>query len=87
MNRLIAQARKELTQLRRDRLALALALLLPLIQLTLMGNSFALIVRDLPIIVQDFAEDTRRLQPRHGRKVDRCFGVTGTTQDATIFCT
>jgi ABC-2 type transport system permease protein len=54
MNRLIAQARKELTQLMRDRLALALALLLPLIQLTLMGNSFALIVRDLPIIVQDF---------------------------------
>jgi ABC-2 type transport system permease protein len=54
MKRLIAQARKELTQLMRDRLALALALLLPLIQLTLMGNSFALIVRDLPIIVQDF---------------------------------
>jgi ABC-2 type transport system permease protein len=54
MNRLIAQARKDLTQLMRDRLALALALLLPLIQRTLMGNSFALIVRDLPIIVQDF---------------------------------
>ena len=54
MNRLLAQARKELTQLMRDRLALALVLLLPLIQLTLMGNSFALIVRDLPIIVQDF---------------------------------
>src|SRR3984893_9085562 len=54
MNRLIAQARKELTQLMRDRMALALVLVLPLIQLTLMGNSFALIVRDLPIIVQDF---------------------------------
>jgi ABC-2 type transport system permease protein len=54
MNRLIAQARKELTQLTRDRMALALVLVLPLIQLTLMGNSFALIVRDLPIIVQDF---------------------------------
>ena len=54
MKRLIAQTRKELTQLTRDRMALALALLLPLIQLTLMGNSFALIVRDLPIIVQDF---------------------------------
>ena len=54
MNRLIVQARKELTQLMRDRLALALALLLPLIQLTLMGNALALIVRDLPIVVQDF---------------------------------
>jgi ABC-2 type transport system permease protein len=53
VKRLLAQTRKELTELARDRLALALALLLPLIQLTLMGNSFALIVHDLPIVVQD----------------------------------
>lgn len=54
MTRLVAQARKELTQLRRDRLALALALVLPLMQLTLMGNSFSMMVRDLPIVAQDF---------------------------------
>src|SRR6267143_462887 len=45
--------RKELVQLRRDRLALALALLLPMLQLLLMGNAFTLIVRDLPLVVQD----------------------------------
>ena len=33
MTRIFAQARKELTQLLRDRLALALALLLPIFQL------------------------------------------------------
>ena len=52
--RILAQVRKELRQLARDRLALALALLLPLMQLTLMGQSLAFIVRDLPIVVQDF---------------------------------
>jgi len=54
MTRIFAQARKELTQLLRDRLALALALLLPIFQLLLMGNSISMIVRDLPIVVQDF---------------------------------
>jgi drug efflux transport system permease protein len=52
--RILAQVRKELRQLTRDRLAVALALLLPLIQLTLMGQSLAFIVRDLPLVVQDF---------------------------------
>jgi ABC-2 type transport system permease protein len=52
--RTLAQVRKELTQLVRDRLAVALALFLPLIQLTLMGNSLAFIVSDLPVVVQDF---------------------------------
>lgn len=53
MTRILAQARKELTQLLRDRLALALALVLPIIQLLLMGSSINMVVRDLPIIVQD----------------------------------
>lgn len=52
--RVRAQVRKELRQFTRDRLAVALALLLPLIQLTLMGQSLAFIVRDLPVVVQDF---------------------------------
>jgi ABC-2 type transport system permease protein len=52
--RVLAQVRKELRQLIRDRLAVALALVLPLIQLTLMGQSLAFIVRDLPLVVQDF---------------------------------
>lgn len=53
MKRVIAQVRKELVQLARDRLALGLALLLPMIQLVLMGAAFSFIVRDLPLVVQD----------------------------------
>jgi ABC-2 type transport system permease protein len=53
MRRILAQMRKELTQILRDRLALALALVLPLIQFMLMGNSVSLSVNNLPIIVQD----------------------------------
>jgi ABC-2 type transport system permease protein len=53
MRRILSQARKELTQILRDRLALALALLLPCILLFLMGNSIALKVSGIPIIVQD----------------------------------
>ncbi len=54
MRRILAQARKELTQIFRDRLALILALVLPLIILFLLGTTLSLDVRDLPIIVQDF---------------------------------
>jgi drug efflux transport system permease protein len=58
VNRVFAQTRKELTQLMRDRLALALALLLPLFQLFLMGSSLSLTVSNLPIIVQDLDDST-----------------------------
>ena len=54
MRRIIAQARKELTQLRRDPLALALALVLPLGLTALMGTTVSLTVTDMPIVVQDF---------------------------------
>lgn len=53
MSRVYAQMRKELVQFARDRLALALALVLPLLQLLLMGSALSLIVRDLPLVVQD----------------------------------
>jgi len=53
MRRILAQARKELTQLLRDRLAVALALLLPVILLLLQTTAISLTVKDLPIIVQD----------------------------------
>jgi ABC-2 type transport system permease protein len=52
--RVFAQARKELTQIRRDRLALTMALLLPLALLLLLSNAISLTVNDLPLIVQDF---------------------------------
>src|SRR5579863_9234474 len=53
MRRIIAQARKELTQLLRDRLAVALALLLPVVLMLLQTTAISLTVKDLPIIVQD----------------------------------
>src|SRR5215472_10279039 len=58
MRRVFAQARKELTQIFRDRLALLLALVLPLIILFLLGTALSLTVHDLPIIVQDFDDSS-----------------------------
>src|SRR5690348_7945450 len=53
MSRIIAQARKELTQLVRDRRALVLALAVPVAQLFIMTSGISLSVNDLPIVVQD----------------------------------
>jgi ABC-2 type transport system permease protein len=53
MRRILAQARKELIQIVRDRLALTLAVLLPLGLLMLLGTSISLSVTELPIVVQD----------------------------------
>jgi ABC-2 type transport system permease protein len=54
MRRILAQTRKELTQIVRDWRTLLLALGLPLVLLMLMGNAISLTVNHLPIIVQDF---------------------------------
>ena len=53
MRRILAQARKELIQIRRDKLALTLALLLPVGLLLLLGTSISLSGTELPIVVQD----------------------------------
>jgi drug efflux transport system permease protein len=53
MRRIIAQARKELTQTLRDRLALALALVLPVGLIALLGTAISLTVTDMPIVIQD----------------------------------
>src|SRR2546429_1426131 len=57
MRRIIAQARKELTQLFRDRLTVVLALVLPLILMALLGTAISLTVTDLPVVIQDL-DDT-----------------------------
>jgi ABC-2 type transport system permease protein len=54
MRRIFAQTRKELTQILRDRLALALVLALPVMILFLLGSAISLTVSGLPIVVQDF---------------------------------
>lgn len=53
MKRIRAQVRKELTQLRRDRLTLALALVLPVLLLLLLSKATSLTVKDIPLVVQD----------------------------------
>ena len=53
MMRILAQTRKELIQFLRDRLSLALALVLPVILVLLLGRAFSLSVTDVPIVVQD----------------------------------
>src|SRR5580765_2705603 len=53
MKRILAQVKKELTQLRRDRLTLALALVLPVLLLLLLSKATSLSVRDIPVAVQD----------------------------------
>jgi ABC-2 type transport system permease protein len=54
MRRIVAQARKELTQIVRDWRTLALALVLPVVMLMLMSAALSLTVNELPIVVQDF---------------------------------
>jgi ABC-2 type transport system permease protein len=53
MRRIWAQAWKELTQMVRDRLALTLALVLPVVLLVLQSTAISLTVSDLPLVVQN----------------------------------
>jgi ABC-2 type transport system permease protein len=53
MKRVLAQVKKELTQLWRDKLTLALALVLPVILLLLLSNATSLTVKNIPVAVQD----------------------------------
>jgi len=53
MERVLVQVRKELTQLSRDKLTLALALVLPVLLLLLLSSATSLTVKDIPVAVQD----------------------------------
>jgi ABC-2 type transport system permease protein len=54
MNRILAQCLKELNQLRRDRLTVALALILPLGMLLIYGYAIRLETKNIPLSIQDF---------------------------------
>ena len=54
MRRIVAQIRKELTQIIRDWRTLSLALALPLVLLVLLSVGLSLTVNDLPIVMRDF---------------------------------
>ena len=53
MSRTLVIARKELLQLRRDRLTLAMMVALPLVQLLLFGYAINTDVRHIPTLVYD----------------------------------
>src|SRR4030095_4687522 len=53
MRRVLAQVKKELTQLSRDKFTLALALVLPVLLLLLLSNATSPTVKDIPVAVQD----------------------------------
>lgn len=53
--RILAQCKKELAQFRRDRLTMALAIVLPLATLLIFGFAIRLETKDIPIVVQDFS--------------------------------
>lgn len=54
MKRIWSQCRKDLIQFRRDRLTVALALLLPLMTLLIYGFAVRLEAKNIPLVVQDF---------------------------------
>src|SRR4030095_13368382 len=54
MKRILVQAQKEWNEIRRDRLSLALAILLPIFSLLLFGYGIRLESKDIPIVVRDF---------------------------------
>ena len=58
MRRIFAQTTKELTQITRDRLAVTLALILPMCLLLLLGTAISLTVTALPIVVQDLDDSS-----------------------------
>src|SRR5262249_40679069 len=58
MERVLAQVRKELTQLFRDPLTLALALVLPVLLLLLLSGATSLTVKGIPVAVQDLDKTT-----------------------------
>ncbi|MBX7220837.1 MAG: ABC transporter permease [Blastocatellia bacterium] len=62
MKRIIAQAIKELKQVTRDRLTLALALVLPLILLVLYGKVISFTVTGLPLVIRDYDQTPRSRQ-------------------------
>jgi ABC-2 type transport system permease protein len=54
VRRIIAQSRKELTQIVRDWRTLTLALVLPIVLILLISSAISLTVNELPIVVQDY---------------------------------
>src|SRR5215813_8694798 len=81
MKRILAQVKKELVQLWRDRLTLALALVLPVLLLLLLSKATSLTVKDIPVVVQDLDKTpmSRRYLDAVGTSLS--FKLTGLATD------
>lgn len=75
MRRIVAQTRKELTQIVRDWRTFLLALILPLILLMLLGNAISLSVTDMPMVVQDLDDSPASRQLIDGFRSSLTFRV------------
>lgn len=54
-------------------------------EMVLFGESEEFIaIGSIPLIIEDFAEDSGRGKPGHASQVDSGFGMTGATEDATF---
>src|SRR5437667_3461506 len=83
MKRILAQVRKELTQLWRDRLTLALALYLPVILLLLLSKATSLSVKDIPVAVQDLDRTAMSRQYIEAVSASLSFKVTALPPDVS----
>jgi ABC-2 type transport system permease protein len=70
MKRILAQATKELNQFRRDRLTMALAIVLPLLTLFIFGFAIRLESKDIPIVIQDLD-----ISPRSRAYIEQIFAT------------
>lgn len=76
MKRIFAQARKELTQIFRDRLTIALALVLPLILLVLYGKAISFSVTGVSVIVEDHDGSSRSREYTEAIAASLTFRIT-----------
>lgn len=83
MKRILAQVRKELTQILRDRLALVLALALPVGIVALLGTTISLTVSDIPIVIQDMDQTPLSRQYADAFRSSLTFRVIGLPVDAS----
>jgi drug efflux transport system permease protein len=80
-NRLIAMARKELIQIRRDSRSLLIALFMPIMQLVLLGYGISLDVKHIPVYAydQEGSQDSQALLKRF--QASRYFNLITTVQN------
>ena len=81
MKRVLAQVKKELTQLWRDRFTLALALGLPVLLLLLLSSATSLTVKGIPVAVQDLDKTPLSRQYIEAAAGSLSFNITGLPPD------